>query len=162
MVFTPDDGSATPRVPFAGYVGDYQLRQVLVPTGNGFPWLAKLSGASYSNQAGGATYSMVGNDIPFFLIHFDHQSRLVRMDVVDALSGKSWHRALQEELLGRNSTPTGFFAFSWDGITTAGTKSYTVPNGQYVVKLSVLKALGDAFNPAHWERWDSPAVTIAR
>ena len=38
----------------------------------------------------------------------------------------------------------------------------TVPNGQYVVKVSVLKALGDESNPAHWETWTSPVITIAR
>ena len=162
LVFTPDDGSAILRVPYAGYVGDYQARQVLVPTANGFPWLAKLSGSSYFNQPGGATYDMVGNNIPFFLIHLDHQSRRMRMNVVAAGSGKSWHRALEDEYLGRNSSATGFFAFTWDGITTAGNKSYIVPNGQYIVKLSVLKALGDENNPAHWERWDSPVITIAR
>ncbi len=163
LVFTPDDGSATLRVPFAGYVGDYQARRVLVPTASNFPWLAKLSGGSYVNQPGGATYSMVGNDIPFFPIHFDHQSRQVRMEVVDAVSGKSWHRAFETEHLGRNSTASGFFAFSWDGVTTSGkSNTYVVPNGTYVAKLSVLKALGNASNPAHWERWDSPVITIAR
>lgn len=164
LVFTPDDGSATLRVPFAGYVGDYQARQVLVPTANGFPWMASLSGGFYSNQPDGATYSMVGNDIPFFLMHFDHQSREVRMDVVDAVSGRNWHTAFETEYFGRNSTPTGFFAFSWDGITTVGTgrKSFVVPDGQYVVKVSVLKALGNKNNPDHWERWDSPVITIDR
>jgi len=162
LVFTPNDGSAILRVPFAGYVGDYQLRQVLVPTASNFPWLAKLGTTSYTKQASGAAYSMAGNDVPFFLIHFDHQPRLVRMDVVEVGSGKSWHRALQTEYLGRNSTATGFFAFSWDGVTTAGKKSYTVPNGQYVMQLSVLKALGDASNADHWERWSSPVITVAR
>lgn len=162
LVLTPNDGSAVLRVPFAGYTGDYQKRQVLTPTANGFPWLAKLSGSSYSKQASGATYTMVGNDIPFFLAHFDHQAQAVRMDVVDADSGKSWHTAMKTEHYGRNSTPTGFFAFSWDGTTTGGSKTYTVPNGRYVVKLSVLKALGDSGNPAHWETWNSPVVTIAR
>ncbi|HEY5782249.1 MAG TPA: S8 family serine peptidase [Lysobacter sp.] len=162
LVMTPDDGSATLRVPFAGYVGDYQLRQVLVPTANGFPWLAKLTNGSYFGQPGGATYTMAGNDVPFFLVHLDHQSRKMRLDVTDANTGKSWHNALEDEYLGRNSTSTGFFALSWDGITTAGNKSYTVPNGQYVVKMSVLKALGDESNPAHWETWTSPMITIAR
>ena len=162
LVMTPNDGSAVLRVPFAGYVGDYQARQVLVPTPNGFPWLAKLDGGSYFNQAAGATYSMVGNDIPFFLIHFDHQSRKVQMDVFDANNGKPWRRALELEHFGRNSTSTGFFAFSWDGTTTLGKRSFVVPNGQYVVKLSVLKALGDENNPAHWESWTSPVITIAR
>ncbi|MBW3550839.1 MAG: S8 family serine peptidase [Proteobacteria bacterium] len=163
LVFTPDDGSATLRVPFAGYVGDYQARQVLAPTPNGFPWLAQLDGGSYFNRPDGATYSMVGNDIPFFLIHFDHQSRRVRMDVVDADSGKSWHRAFETEYFGRNSGANSFFAFSWDGVTTTGkTKAFVVPDGDYVVKLSVLKALGDDDNAAHWEQWESPVITIAR
>jgi hypothetical protein len=37
---------------------------------------------------------------------------------------------------------------------------YKVPNGTYVLKLSVLKALGDTNNPAHWETWTSPVVTL--
>ncbi len=37
-----------------------------------------------------------------------------------------------------------------------------VPNGQYVVVMKALKALGDAANPAHWETWTSPMVTVAR
>lgn len=162
LVMTPDDGSATLRVPFAGYVGDYQLRQVLVPTANGFPWLARFSGTGYTNQPAGASYTMAGNDVPFFLVHLDHQSRKLQLDVTDANTGKTWHRALEDEYLGRNSTATGFFALSWDGLTTAGNKTYTVPNGQYVVKMSVLKALGDESNPAHWETWTSPVITVAR
>ncbi len=162
VVATPDDGSPVLRVPFAGYIGDYQARQVLVPTAFGFPWLAKLSGANYVNQPSGATYTMTGNDVPFFLIHFEHQSQKVRMTVRDADSGKSWHRALQTEWMGRNSTPTGFFAFTWDGTTVAGNKTYTVPNGRYTVELEVLKALGDAENPAHWETWTSPVITVNR
>ncbi|CAA9322534.1 MAG: hypothetical protein AVDCRST_MAG71-1337 [uncultured Lysobacter sp.] len=161
VVLTPNDGSAVLRVPFAGYAGDYQARQVLTPTPSGFPWLAKLADGSYSNQAGGATYSMAGGDVPYFLAHFDHQAQVVRLDVTD-VNGKTWHNALKTEHYGRNSTATGFFAFTWDGVTTAGGKTYTVPNGRYIVKLSVLKALGDATNPAHWETWNSPVITIAR
>ena len=64
--------------------------------------------------------------------------------------------------MGRNSSATGFFALSWDGSTVAGGKTYQVPNGQYVIKLTVLKALGDDTNPAHVEAWTSPVITIAR
>ena len=72
-----------------------------------------------------------------------------------------------DEYVGRNSTATGFFTFTWDGNTFAGkgknaNQLYTVPDGQYLVKLSVLKALGDESNPAHWETWTSPVITIAR
>jgi len=31
-----------------------------------------------------------------------------------------------------------------------------------VVTVSVLKALGDENDPAHWEAWTSPVITIAR
>jgi len=47
-------------------------------------------------------------------------------------------------------------------MTSAGNKTYTVPNGQYRVRLSVLKALGDATNPADIESWTSPVITVAR
>jgi hypothetical protein len=104
---------------------------------------------------------MAGGDIPYFLIHFDHQTALMRMEVFST-SGKAWHRAYQEEYLPRNSTATGFFAFPWDGMTFAGNKTYTVPDGQYIVKVSVLKALGDASNPADWEVWTSPVIVIDR
>ena len=43
-----------------------------------------------------------------------------------------------------------------------GAKLVTVPNGSYVMKVSVLKALGDDNNPADWETWTSPAFTITR
>ena len=89
---------------------------------------------------------MAGVDVPFFLVHLDHQSRLFRIEVFDK-KGKAWHRAYNEEYLGRNSTATGFFALPFDGTTLAGNKVYTVPNGEYYVTLSVLKALGDAEQP---------------
>ena len=164
LVATPDDGGAAVRVPFAGYIGDYQARQVLVPTANGFPWLARrVSATSYSKQAPDASYTMADAlNIPYFALHLDHQSRRIRFDLFDAGSGKAWHRISDDEYVGRNSTATGFFAFAFDGTTTSGRKTYEVPNGTYFARLSVLKALGDESNPAHWETWDSPAFTIAR
>ncbi len=155
-------GGTSYGVPYAGFIGDYQSIQVLAPTANGFPWLAKLIGTSYFNQPGGATYSMTGNDIAFFLVHLDHQARRLRLEVFDANTGKAWHRVSTDEYLPRNSTATGFFAFSWDGITTNANKTNVVPNGQYVVRMTATKALGDDSNPAHTETWTSPVITIAR
>ncbi|HSN86364.1 MAG TPA: S8 family serine peptidase [Thermoanaerobaculia bacterium] len=162
VVFTPQGGGAVTRVPFAGFKGDYQSIQVLVPTANGFPWLAQLSGANFLNRPTGATYTLVGDDIPFFLVHLDHQSRELRLEVFDANTGKSWHRAFSQSYVGRNSGAASFFTLSWDGVTTGGNKTYTVPNGQYIVKMTVRKALGDSANPAHVETWTSPVITIAR
>jgi hypothetical protein len=167
ITLTPQGGGADYRVPFVGFKGDYQSTQVLTPTANGFPWLAKFGGSSYFNRPTGATYTMEGDDIPFVLLHLDHQSRRIRMEAFDAVTGKAWHRVSDQEYVGRNSSPTGFFAFPWDGHTFQGkgknpNQTNRVPNGSYVVKVSVLKALGDENNPAHWETWTSPTITIAR
>jgi minor extracellular serine protease Vpr len=162
IVFTPEDGGQVYRVPYAGFKGDYQSITVLNPTPFGFPWLASLSGGSYFNQPDGATYTMVGEDIPYFLVHLGHQSRTLRMTVKDAVTGRNWHRAYDLTYLPRSSGATSFFAFAWDGITVNGNRQNVVPNGSYVMELSVLKALGDSSNPAHWETWTSPVITIAR
>ena len=170
LVFTPSGGGTTLRVPYAGFIGNYQSLPVLTPTsGNAagtslplsLPWLAKLVGTSYVQQTAGSIFSMAGSDVPIFLVHFDYQSRLVRMELFDAVSGRAWHRALQLEYFGRNSA-NGYYAIGWGGSTWIGKRTYEVPNGSYVMKLSVLRALGDENDPADWEIWMSPAFVIAR
>jgi hypothetical protein len=37
-----------------------------------------------------------------------------------------------------------------------------VPNGAYRIEMSVLKALGDPHDPAHFENWTSPEFFISR
>jgi subtilisin family serine protease len=90
IVFTPQGGGAEYRVPFAGFKADCQSTMVLTPTGYGFPWLSQLVGSSYFNRnATGATYTMVGSDIPYFLMHLDHLSRRIRLEAFDAITGKA-------------------------------------------------------------------------
>ncbi|HZX91692.1 MAG TPA: S8 family serine peptidase, partial [Rudaea sp.] len=167
VYLTPQSSSDTVRIPYAGYKGDYQAIQVLKPTASNFPWLARTTnGSSFSKDVTGTPYTMVGFDQPNIVAHFDHQSRKVRFEVFST-SGKSWQRAFPDfDYFGKNSTATGIFAFAWDGTTVNGAKSgqktQTVPNGTYVIKLSVLKALGDETNPAHWETFTSPVITVAR
>lgn len=163
IIFTPQGGGQEYRVPYAGFVGDYQGIQVLTSGPYGFPWLALLYGGSYYQLTDPSdwTFTMQGNDIPFFLVHFDHQAQVFRMDIYSA-NGKSWKRAYNENYLPRNSTTTGFFAFPFDGTTFAGTKLYVVPDGEYYAVISVLKALGNPGNPADWETWTSPNFVIDR
>jgi minor extracellular serine protease Vpr len=162
IVVTPEGGGQPVQVPFAGFKGDYQSIQVLAPTPAGYPWLAKTVGTTFANQPAGATFTFVGTDVPNILLHLDHQARRLRFDVIDAITGRAWHRAVDDQYDPRNSSATGFFTVPWDGVTVAGKRQYTVPNGQYVIVVSVLKALGDDTNPAHWETWTSPVITIAR
>ena len=163
IVFTPQDGGQVYRVPFAGFVGDYQGIQVLTPTDYGFPWLSVLYEGSYYKITGPDdwTYTMQDGDIPYFLVHLEHQSRAFRIAIY-AQKGKAWHRAYSLEYLPRNSSTTGFYAFPFDGTTFAGKKTYTVRDGTYYAVISVLKANGDDNNPEHWETWTSPLFVIDR
>jgi len=162
IVFTPQGGGQVYRVPFAGFVGDYQARVALLPTPFGFPWVAKTTnGTGFSNNAAGVAYTMQGFDVPYIALHLEVQVRSLKFTVYD-LNGKSWHVAYKEDYVGRNSTSTGFFAYAWDGTTLGGNKVYTVPDGQYYIVVEVVKALGDASNPAHVETWTSPTITIDR
>jgi hypothetical protein len=162
IVFTPQGGGQVYRVPFAGFVGDYQGIQVLTSGGFGFPLLGwSPNGVNFGVASPGDVFTMQGFDIPFFLVHLDHQSRLFRVEIF-AQNGKNWHRAYNEDYMPRNSTSTGFFAFPFDGATFAGKKTYTVPDGTYYAVISVLKANGDAGNPAHWETWTSPQFVVDR
>lgn len=161
----PRGGGQVLRVPFAGFVGDYQSIQVLVPTPYALPYLiGYYLGEAFGPIIGPAdwVYTMVGEDTPFFWVHFDHPSRLLELNVFDASSGKLVGQALTDEYLPRNSTATGFFELAWDGQVTKGKKTFPVKNGNCVAKLTILKALGNAFNPAQWETWTSPVIAIHR
>jgi minor extracellular serine protease Vpr len=169
IVFTPTAGGQELSVPYAGFKGDYQGFQVLTPTVNGFPWLAKLVGTSFFNQPTGASYSLVGNDVPYLLVHFDHQIQKFNVEIRTASNGQTVHPvffyAIEEEFLPRNSTSTSFFSFACNGTrnhNNGNDKVKEVPNGQYVLVIKALKALGDESNPAHWETWTSPVITLAR
>jgi len=183
IVFTANTG-AVYRVPYSGFKGDYQSIQVLVPTPAGFPWLARLV-MGFVNQPNGGSFTLVGGDIPFFLVHLHHQSRRLTMDVFDARTGKAFGRFEDDSFVQRNSAATSFFVFLWDGTTTRGKKTEAVPNGSYVVKLTIRKAVDlnadnqgddrredkedkpdskddDGDNPANFESWTSPVITILR
>jgi minor extracellular serine protease Vpr len=179
IVLSGSDGSIL-RVPFAGFVGNYQSIQAIAPTPYEFPWLAiSYEGSFYGPITGPSdwTYSMQGEDVPYILIHFDHQMTKLLVEVHDAATGKLVNRdykyALVEKYLPRNSTSTGFFALAWDGSLIREDKGYekrngkpvhtkVAPDGEYVLVVKGLKALGNERNPADWETWESPAFIIDR
>lgn len=165
IAFTPEGGGHTLRVPFAGFKGDYQsIVALTLPT--------EIRRRTGTNSDGTGIYSPspVGDvftledafSVPYVYVHFEHQVRRLRLEMFDAVTGKPWHRARDLEYVPHNTRANTFTVYWWDGQTTGGYKIYTVPNGQYVIRLSALKALGDSDNPAHWETWTSPPVTIQR
>ena len=178
IYFTPQGGGQEYSVPFAGYVGDYQAIQGMAPGAYGMPWMAYLDGGFYNFYSGPAdwTFTLEGEDLPYLLVHFDHQVELFKVEIFNASDMSPLHpnfsTAIYEEYLPRNATSGGFFAFAWDGsrIHSNGyngngyTKNLTKPvaDGEYVLVINALKANGDPDNPAHWETWTSPVVVIDR
>jgi subtilisin family serine protease len=170
LVLTPSTGGEPLRVPFGGFTGDYQAVQPLDGFNNAtpLPWLTKLAGGTFTNQPAGATYTLAGGDNPWFLVHFNHHVQRVEFQIVDAATGTpldpTYSNFDREDFVGRNSTRTQFFSFEWTGqrIADASGTLVDVPNGTYRVNVRALKANGVASNPAHWQVWTSPVVTIAR
>jgi len=152
ILFEPLDGGQSYRVPYAGFDGDYQALSILYANPYGLPFIV--------NEA--PSYTMEGDDMPDFWVNFGQQARKFRMEVFDAKKGKAWHRAYDFNYFGRNSSEGNVYSFPFDGTTFSGKKVRTVPNGDYYVVISVLKALGDDNNPDHWETWTSPVFSIAR
>jgi hypothetical protein len=132
---------------------------------------ACLGGGVQRLGAAGASFTLQGGDVPILLYHLNHQARQLNIQVYKA-NGSPVHPvfnyAAQFDHLSRNSTATSFFEFDWDGTRSQdngggnGDHRKVVPNGTYVLKLSVLKALGNANNAADWETFTTPPITLAR
>jgi hypothetical protein len=168
LTLTPGGGGTDLTVPYAGFKGDYQSLQVLTPTANGFPWLAKQVGNSLIKQGPGASYTLQGTDVPVLVFHLNIPARKVNVQVENADGSfvqPVFNYADKEQFVRRNSTTTAFFTFSWDGTRgqdNGNDKRKLVPSGQYMLKLSVLKPLGDESNPADWETFTTPVFRLAR
>jgi len=173
---TPQGGGNVLTVPFAGYKGDYQAQKVLTPVGDtGYPWLASLNAAgdTFTRITGpGTTFTLTGKSFPFLLYHLNIPARQLNVQIENA-DGSFVHPVFnyadKESYVRRNganpASTTGFFTFAWDGTRgqdNGNDKRKVVPNGTYMLKLSVLKPLGDPANSADWETFTTPAFTIAR
>ena len=180
IVLTPRGGGTTLRVPYVGFMGDYQSLPVLTAASCGLPAVFKLNAAGSDSCLGGgisrlgsagASFTLQGNDMPILLYHLNHQVRKLNVQVYKAEGSPVqpvFNYATQLTYLPRNSTATSFFEFDWDGTRSQdngggnGDHRKVVPNGSYILKLSVLKALGNESNPADWETFTSPPITLAR
>jgi minor extracellular serine protease Vpr len=158
IVLTPREGGQVYRVPYAGFVGDYQALPVLDANPFGLPWLLESADGDF-------VYTMADGDYPELWVNLGHQVELLTIEAFDAATAKSLFWVDQAEYVGRNSASNSIFSWVWDGTTTPGKegkKLFTAPDGDYVLVLKVLKALGDKTNPEHWETWTSPLFVIDR
>ena len=100
LVFTPQGGGEALRVPYAGFVGDYQSLPVLGANPYGLPWLMNCQVCTLEDAA----------STPEFWVNLGHHVRTFRMEVYEAVSGKSWHRVYDIDYVGRNSSAGNIYA----------------------------------------------------
>ena len=180
VILTPHDGGVTLRVPYVGFKGDYQSLPVLTGASCGLPAVFQIKadagdpclGPGISRLGGaGASFTLQGTDFPILLFHLNHQVRQLNIQVYKADGSPVqpvYNFVTRTDYLGRNSGATSFFEFDWDGTRSQdsgggnGDHRKLVPNGRYILKLSILKALGNPSNAADWETFSTPPITLAR
>ncbi|GGN34892.1 S8 family serine peptidase [Deinococcus daejeonensis] len=165
-------------VPYSGFKGDYQsIKSFGTWKYNGTtyqtPLLEDTVGTAWKLWQPGATigyvpeYSMAGGDNVLLLVNRAHQIRTLTMEVLDA-SGLVIDTLMSEDYVSRDcsndyskqsSTCGTFTELEWDGKLSNGQEA---PNGTYQLRLSALKPLGDASNPAHTEVYTSQPFAIVR
>ena len=83
---------------------------------------------------------MVGSDHPLVLYHLNHPVSELKFEVFEADTGRSWHWIDRTKWVRRSTGASTNFVLDWDGSTVFGKQVLTVPNGRYVIRLSVLRA----------------------
>ena len=155
---SPHGGGREIRVPYLGMKGDYQhlvaLDQDFTPFGN--PLL--ISGFDFGPNEP-ITIRPAKGEVAPVAFHLEYSVRRLRIELFDAKSGRSFGRLFEAGYFPRNSGPGFYYSLVWRGSDADG---LPVPAGDYTLRLSIEKALGDDGNPAHWEVWNSPAVTVIR
>jgi minor extracellular serine protease Vpr len=160
-------GATTLHVPFAGMVGDYQSVKVL--TGDGLPTLAQLDATgNLAPVSGHPVYTMQNFDYPFVLLHLDYPVSDLRLDIFRV----GWRGSLTPIAPNYRSWVTtgpagkdpSYQYFYFDGsYTTLGAKGkqFPIQNGDYVIVITVTKALAD-HSRGSYETWTSPTFSITQ
>ena len=158
LVLAPQGGGRELRVPYLGLKGDYQhpvtLNPEFTPFGN--PLLSPGLDFSPSQPL---SIDPTRGEAAFILFHLDYSVRRLRLELFDAHTGRSYGRLLEIDYFPRNSGPDFFYFIPWQGNDS---NIEAVPAGDYTLRFSAEKALGQDDNPAHWEVWSSPTVTVLR
>src|SRR5262249_10347383 len=156
---SPEGGGLPLRVPYMGTI-DYQAVNVLGLRANGYPRLTHPGRSGPVTD--GAVFNLSAGDFPTIVYQLDPPTRPLSAQVFSAPTipggplGKAWHLAFKLEYLPRNTSSSETFSFSFDGTTSNGHQTYTLPPGNYVLVLTALQPLGDPTNPRSVETWQSP------
>lgn len=167
IILTPNKDVPTLRVPYAGFIGDYQS---IVHMADG-PYLTLYGYDAdadewgyflYPEDPASYPYWMQDYDIPYFFVNLEHQAQELKIIIFNAETNEKLGVAYTESLLPRVATSGNFFVFSFDGYVVKDGVLKRVPDGLYYAKIKVLKANGDPLIKADWEKWVSPDFLIDR
>lgn len=188
-VFLQSATSQNLVVPYSGFKGDYQSLQSLgdlIISGKTYnaPLLADDAkdalypeGAAlpdmpdYTFKDMEVTYSDGSKDTvmdaPYLVVNYAHQIRTLTFDLLDS-NGTVVQTLRQSDYLARNCTNDlskasdscdAYDLLKWDGKLKDGKDA---PAGVYSLRVSALKPLGDASNPAHTEIYSSQKFKVVR
>jgi minor extracellular serine protease Vpr len=177
VTFTPVEGAeaTTLRVPYVGYAGDYVDEMALLgywwwgPGANDEPEFVEVDPLFAVEREDG--YEIIEDDghvfrtrdgefpvvAPFFG-HFPHEMELWAVDQ----TRDRRYLVMQDDYLQRSPALVQRSLFEWDGTVRAGNSENRrgLPSSDYTLELRVLRALGDADNPEHWDTWESPEFEL--
>lgn len=184
LVLTPGEGEPL-RIPYAGFAGDYQSLPLMTDIGHGLPTLSSLAacdrfigvdcvmGGSYDLKPDGATYTMKNGDVPTVLVHLQHPAQELDMTVYASHDGERGAQFgptatfLDEAYLGRDPA-SSFTPYTWDGRLDSGHQrghrntDWRVPDGDYIIGITAVSALGDATDPDESQTEYTAEFTIDR
>ena len=185
VTLTPAEGEPL-RIPYAGFAGDYQSLPLMTDIGYGLPTLGSLAecerfigvdcvmGGSYDLEPDGTTYTMKDGDVPTVLVHLQHPAQQLSMTVYASHDGERGAQFgptatfLDEEYLGRDATAASFTPYTWDGRLDSGYQrghrndDWRVPDGDYIVEITAVSALGDAASAEESQTVYTSEFTIDR
>jgi minor extracellular serine protease Vpr len=174
VTLTPVDEGSALRVPYVGYAGDYADEMGLLgywywgPAAGDQPEFVDVDPLlAFSNDEGtfiaeeGHVYRTRDGEYPIVAPFFGHFPQEMELWAVDQERDKR-HLVMWEEYLRRSPAIGDRYLFTWDGTTRAGNSENrrTLPSGSYTLEMRVLRAMGDADNPDHWETWESPEFEL--
>lgn len=159
LLFSPraplPSGALPILVPAAGFKGDYQQLPVFTFP----PFLAAVDDAGRIRVLPeGTAFTMRGGDVPTFGVGMAHGAQRVVAELVP-LGARSWigpQPGFEVELFRRNR-PGTVYLFGLGDFDAS-----TLPDGQYMIRFSVLRALGDPTNPGHVVIAETPSFFINR
>ena len=166
-------------VPYGGFFGNYQSINPL-EQGGVLPLPAFMTKDGFVTDDFTTAFSLEPQDIPFVLVRLSHPAAMLTVDLLD-LEGNTVGTVMSLERLPRNydfdvQNP-GMYFHSLPMVTALESGNYCIgciatdaelenwkeiQDGEYKLKITVLKALGDVHNKEHYVEWTSTAVMTVK